>query len=64
MLSIQLSDGVTDDSPLSLSEDLMDDDHPVTGDPMLSSPHHLVPSPSPPPDTSHLTHLDDMDIGL
>ncbi|XP_046683504.1 transcription factor EC isoform X3 [Homalodisca vitripennis] len=60
----QLSDSVADGSPLSLSEDLMDDDHPVTGDPMLSSPHHLAPSPSPPPDTSHLAYRDDMDIGL
>uniref|UniRef100_A0A1B6EIL1 BHLH domain-containing protein n=1 Tax=Cuerna arida TaxID=1464854 RepID=A0A1B6EIL1_9HEMI len=64
MLTPTLSDSVADGSPLSLSEDLMDDDHPVTGDPMLSSPHHLAPSPSPPPDTSHLAYRDDMDIGL
>ncbi|XP_054281075.1 transcription factor EC-like isoform X2 [Macrosteles quadrilineatus] len=63
MTSVE-SASIGEGSPLSLSDDLMDDDHPVTGDPMLSSPHHLPPSPSPPPDTSHLAHLDDMDIGL
>uniref|UniRef100_A0A1B6CAL9 BHLH domain-containing protein n=1 Tax=Clastoptera arizonana TaxID=38151 RepID=A0A1B6CAL9_9HEMI len=61
----QMPDVVSEAASLSLSsqvEDLMDDDHPVNGDPMLSSPHHLAPSPSPPPDTSPLGHLSDIDM--
>lgn len=61
----QMPDVVNEAANLSLSsqvEDLMDDDHPVNGDPMLSSPHHLAPSPSPPPNTSPLGHLSDIDM--
>ena len=47
---------VTEASTLSASqmEDLMEDDHPVNGDPMLSSPH--VPSPG---DPHHIDNDDD-----
>ncbi|XP_069693156.1 microphthalmia-associated transcription factor isoform X2 [Periplaneta americana] len=54
--SMQLQDVVTEASTLSASqmEDLMEDDHPVNGDPMLSSPH--VPSPA---DPHHIEDDDD-----
>ncbi|XP_063220384.1 microphthalmia-associated transcription factor isoform X2 [Bacillus rossius redtenbacheri] len=41
---------------ISQVEDLMDDDHPVTGDPMLSSP--IVPSPD---SVSHFTNMSSYD---
>ncbi|XP_066996685.1 transcription factor EC [Anabrus simplex] len=53
----KMPDVVTEAATLSASqvEDLMDDDHPVNGDPMLSSPH--IPSP-----TDHHIDEDDDDI--
>lgn len=49
-----MTDVITEGSALSASQvDLMEDDHPVNGDPMLSSPH--VPSPGEP------NHIDDED---
>lgn len=47
---MQMQGVITDASQV---EDLMEDDHPVNGDPMLSSPH--VPSPGEP------HHIDDED---
>lgn len=50
-----LPDVITEGLALSASHvDLMEDDHPVNGDPMLSSPH--VPSPGEP------SHIDDDEI--
>lgn len=48
-----MPDVVTEAATLSETqlEDLMDDDHPVNGDPMLSSPHLSSPG----------YHLDDCD---
>ncbi|XP_021931882.1 transcription factor EC isoform X2 [Zootermopsis nevadensis] len=52
--SMQMQDTIIETSALSASQvDLMEDDHPVNGDPMLSSPH--VPSPGEP------HHIDDDD---
>jgi hypothetical protein len=54
MPQFSMSDVITEGSALSASQvDLMEDDHPVNGDPMLSSPH--VPSPGEP------SHIDDED---
>ncbi|PNF34453.1 hypothetical protein B7P43_G11256 [Cryptotermes secundus] len=55
---MQMQGVITDASSLSASqvEDLMEDDHPVNGDPMLSSPH--VPSPGEP---NHIDEDDDDD---
>lgn len=61
----KMPDIVNDAATLGLGshvEDLMDDDHPVTGDPMLSSPHHLAPSPSPSPNPSPLGPLSDIEM--
>ena len=49
---------LTEASTLSASqmEDLMEDDHPVNGDPMLSSPH--VPSSGDEDDSNPLVDID------
>jgi hypothetical protein len=53
-----MPDVVTEAATLSATqmEDLMEDDHPVNGDPMLSSPH--VPSPS----EAQQSLMEDMDM--
>lgn len=57
-----MPDVVSEAATLSLSqmEDLIEDDHPVHGDPMLS--HHLLRSPRSPSSPTSSLHSNDLNL--
>lgn len=57
-----MPDVVSEAATLSLSqmEDLIEDDHPVHGDPMLS--HHLLSSPRSPSSPTSSLHSNDLNL--